>query len=170
MTDGRNVVFFSGGMDSTLIAVDLLRSREVVTLINFDNGSIGGEGQQNKEQMRIKQIVQRMRTEFGGSWVTLQNILWDGSFEVKLQLKWWCSLFPLCLKEDDKVYFGAIRYSDFWHWKDDWEKAFNATLKCHGTKNVTLNYPLAWEFKHMVKKRLKKVGYYDLAIHSGDSL
>ena len=166
----RNVVFFSGGLDSTLLAVDLLRERKHVTLVIFDNSIIGGGGQQNKEKMRRKQIIKRMKSEFGENQITIKTYTWDGDLEIGIQKDIWVSLFPLVLKSDDKAYFGIIRYSDFWHFRAKWEKAFNAILDIHEKTKVELIYPLEWEFKKNIIKRLKKVGYYDLAIHSGDKL
>lgn len=167
---GRNVVFFSGGLDSTLIAVDLLRSQKSVTLVTFDNGWIGGNGQQNKEKMRRKQIVRRMKTEFSDNMIDEKVYTWDGDLKIGIQKDIWVSLFPLTLESNDKAFFGIIRYSDFWHFRTKWENAFNAILDAHDKKGITLEYPLEWSFKKDIIKRLKKVGYYDLAIHSGDKL
>lgn len=167
---GRNVIFFSGGLDSTLVAVDLLRERKYITLVNFDNSQIGGSSQQNKEKIRRKHIVKRMKSEFGENWITEINYTWDGELNIFAQMAAWVSLFPLALRTDDNAYFAIIRYSDFWHYKNKFEKAFNAVLDMHDKKDVKLNYPLEWNFKKTIIKRLKKLGYYDLAIHSGDKL
>lgn len=165
-----NVVFFSGGLDSTLVAVDLLRSRKPVELVSFDNCIIGGESQQNQEKLRRKMIVKKMKHEFGEKWIHERTYTWDGEFTGGLQKGTWVSLFPMALRSNDNAYFGIIRYSDFWHWRDDWEKAFYAVLKAQDKENVTLHYPLEWEHKKTIKKRLKRVGYLELALHSGDSL
>ena len=168
---GRNVVFFSGGIDSTLVAVDLLRERKPVTLVNFDNSWIGGASQQNQEKLRMKGIIKRMKSEFGEGWIKENKYTWDGDlFANGLQKNGWVSLFPLALASNDNAYFGIIRYSDFWHFRDKWEKAFNAVLDAHEKTGVKLKYPLEWCKKNDIKKRLKRIGYLDLALHSGDSL
>lgn len=166
-----NVVFFSGGLDSTLVALQLLRAEEHVKLVTFDNCWIGGEHQQNLEKIQRKKILQRMKTEFGDNKITLANYTWDGELKgAGMQSNVWVSLFPLALEDKDKAYFGIIRYSDFWHVREKWEKAFNAILDCQGKKYVKLEYPLEWWKKHEIIKKLKKYGYHDLAIHSGDKL
>lgn len=170
MSQNRDVVFWSGGLDSTLVAVDLLRARKNTHLITFTNESIGGYGQQQKERIRRKRIIQRLKTEFGNK-ITHEDFTWDGRVHNGClgQASMWLSVFPLVLQDDDTAYFGVIRYSDFWHKKEEFETAFNAVCKFQD-KKVKLEYPLEWSHKNEIKKRLKKVGYLEIAIHSGDKL
>ena len=172
MTKGRDVVFWSGGMDSTLIAVRLLRERKQVTLCTFTNPNIGGDHQQNMEQIKRKRIIQRMITEFGEHQINYETFTWDGPFRlgnVLGQASVWCSMFPAVAESEDRLYFGAIEYSHFWHRKEKFENAINAVLDMHDKKNITIKYPLEWMSKKSVKKELKKYGYLDACFHSDDN-
>lgn len=165
-------MFFSGGLDSTLVAVQLLRERKHVHLITFTNGNIGGFSQQQKEQMRRKQIIKRMECEFGKH-ITHEEFTWDGSTNINnsdlQQASIWVSLFPMVLNNNDKAYFGITRYSDFWHYSDLFKKAFNSVAEFQ-QKKLELIFPLEWYKKVSIKQELKKLGYLDLTIHSGDKL
>lgn len=168
--NGRNIVFFSGGLDSTLVSVQLLRAGKHVTLVNFDNSVIGSEHQQNLEKLAMKKIIKKMKTEFGDDMVMVNNYTWDGDMFVNTQNDIWVSLFPLCLMDNDIVHFPIIRHSDFWHSRTEFESAFNSILEYHKKKGVQLLYPLEWKHKKDIVKELRKVGYHDLSIHSGDKL
>lgn len=169
MSFGNNVVFFSGGLDSTLVALQLLRAQKYVILVNFDSADIGGETQRALEKMRMKKILQKFRTEFGENAFTLKTFTWEGDLIGDKQSSLWVSVFPCACADNDTAYFGIIKNSDFWHYRTDWETAFHAVCKVQ-KKKVSIKYPLEWKLKHQIKKELKKYGYLDLAIHSGDSL
>jgi|SRR6185312_4972877 len=169
MTSGRHVVFWSGGQDSTLVAVQLLRANEHVILVTFDNCWIGGEGQQNKEKMSRKRTLERFKTEFGQNRFEHKIYTWDGELNTGIQNKAWVSLFPLALRDQDKAYFGCIKTDEYWHVRHTFEEAFNAVCK-HHEKKIELKYPLEWYDKGQVIKELKRTGYLDLSIHSGDKL
>lgn len=166
----RHVVFWSGGQDSTLVAVQLLRANEHVHLVSFDNCFIGGEHQQNLEKIQRKHILQRFRTEFGELRLEHHSYTWDGDLFSGIQSRLWASLFPLVCKDEDKAYFGCIRTDDFWHYDNEFKKTFEQNCKFQNDKKVELKFPLEWYFKKDVIKELKRVGYLDLAIHSGDKL
>ena len=163
----RHVVFWSGGLDSTLIALNLLRAKKDVHLITFVNWTVGGGEQQNQEKIRRKHILTKMRTEFG--LISNEEFAWDGSNYCGTlgQASMWLSLYPLVLQDKDKAYFGVIKYSDFWHRKEQFEAAFNAICKFQD-KKVELLYPFEWKLKKTIIKELKKYGYLELCYHSED--
>ena len=166
---GRNIVFWSGGQDSTLVALQLLRAGKYIKLVSFDNCWIGGEHQQNLEKMRRKQILNKFQAEFGGNSFDHKNFTWDGELIAGLQSKAFVSLYPLCCKDEDNVYLGIMSTDNFWHYANKWKIAFEKICDCDD-KKVELNFPLEWFSRKAVIKDLKKLGYYDLTIHSGDKL
>lgn len=167
----RHVVFWSGGQDSTLVAVQLLRSGKFVRLVSFDNCWIGGEHQQNLEKMYRKRILQRFESEFGRKLFEHKVYTWDGDLVgSSIQNQIWVSLFPLACEDGDEAYFGNIRTDDFWHVSAEFKATFEQICKFQGNKKVKLNFPIEWYYKKHVIKELHKFGYLDLAIHSGDKL
>ena len=109
-----------------------------------------------------------MTSEFGNKF-DHQTFTWDGNMCITLQSRIWASLFPLMCKDDDKAYFGAIQEDTFWHYAHEFKELFNMTCK-FDDKKVELNFPLEWYSKKRVIKELKKFGYLDFSIHSGDKL
>lgn len=170
-SEGGHVVFWSGGKDSTLVALDLLRARKYIHLVTFVNPNIGGESHLNKENIARKRILQKLRHEFGEKAFHYEEFTWNGNAVTGNlgQASFWVSLFPLICADKDKAYFGIIRYSDFWHKRAQFERSFHAICKFQD-KEVELVYPLEWTKKPEIIKRLKKLGYNDMAIHSGDKL
>lgn len=161
-----DVVFWSGGMDSTLCALHLLRADKSVRLVTISNALIGDEHE--KERLTRKQCLQKLKTDFGNN-VVHEEYIFDGAFRVGSleQASLWVSLYPLCVNDKDDVYLGFIRYSDFWHHKEQFEKAFHATCEFHD-KKVKLHYPLEWTKKGEIRDKLKKYGYLEFTFHSSD--
>jgi len=163
MTD---IVFWSGGQDSTLVALQLLRSDKPVKLITIPNYQIGTESIQDKEKLVRKRCLQKLRTEFP-SLVSHREFLFDGEAKVGPlgQASIWLSCFPLCCEDGDTIHLGFIRYSDFWHYYQRFTSAFDAICEFHA-KKVEIKYPLEWTKKHEVTDQLKRFGYLDFTYHS----
>jgi len=121
-----------------------------------------------KERMIRKQCLQKLKTEFGNN-VSHDEFLFDGKATVGTlgQASLWVSVYPLCVSDGDDVYLGFIRYSDFWHSKEKFEKAFFTTCDFHD-KKVTLHYPLEWSKKNEIRDKLKKYGYLEFTFHSSN--
>lgn len=168
----EHIVFWSGGQDSTLVALQLLRERKFITLVSYDNCWIGGEHQQNLEKIHRKRLLHKLITEFGVNSFKHKTYTWDGDMETNHgeQNKLWTVLFPLACPNDSIAYFGAVKMDDFWHFKDEWIKTFNQICKYQYDKKVEIKFPLEWYTKKMVKKELAKYGYLNATIHSGDKL
>ena len=166
----RNVVFWSAGQDSTLVAVDLLRSREPMTLLTAQNIMIGGVEFHDKEKLMRKKCLQKMKTEFGETMVAHEEFLFDGKISQGEHLglaSMLINVMHLACDKDDTVYFGFIRYSDFWHYKQKFVEA-NDKLNILDGKDIKLKFPLEWNKKHEIVKRLKQIGYYAYTLHSDD--
>lgn len=165
----RNVVFWSGGLDSTLVALQLLRADTVVNLVTFIHDQIGSEEQQSKERLTRKHILEKLKSEFGLK-ISHEEYTWYGHIRNSARLNqatMWLCTSPLLLDDEDNAYYGFLRRDDFWHYKVEFEDAFNAICKFMIIK-CKLEYPLQWEFKKNVIKKLKKLGYYDLCYFSHD--
>lgn len=153
------------------MALRLLRSKEYITLVSFDNCYIGGEHQQNLEKMYRKRLLTKFRTEFGEKSFEHKVYTWDGDVDLNgEQNKLWVCLFPLCCPNESKAYFGSIRQDDFWHFKDEFVKTFNQICKYQHDKKVELKFPLEWVYKKQVIKELQKYGYLEATIYSGDKI
>jgi len=166
----NNIVFWSGGMDSTLVAVDLLRERKGVVLLTVENVMIGGQEFHDKERLVRKKCLQKMKTEFGSKMIIHEEFLFDGKVEPSEHLGLASLLFNvmhIACEKDDEIYFGFVRYSDFWHYKNLFKRAHKHVARLDG-KNMELHYPLEWIKKPEVAKRLKKLGYFNYTIHSDD--
>lgn len=166
----NNIVFWSGGQDSTLIAIQLLRAGKYITLLSLDNSQIGGPRQQNLEQISRKSALEKMQKEFGKERITHKTVAFDFEFsDGTVQPQIFCGLFPLLCQDGDIAYYGAIKTDTFWHIIDKLRPAFDAMCKLRGIK-VELKFPLEWYHKKQVKAELKKYGYLEYTIHSGNSL
>ena len=164
----RNIVFWSGGQDSTLVAVQLLRAGKFIHLVSFDNSFIGGEHQQNLEKIKRKQCMHKMTSEFGNNFKH-EVFVYDGNVNVSAQNGIWVALYPLLCKDGDNAYFGAMKDDSFWHYDDKFKNVFKI-LCDYEDKKVNLEFPLEWYSRSKVIKELKKFGYFDFSIHSGDKL
>jgi len=163
-----NVVFWSGGEDSTLVAIKLLRADKPATLISIDNSCIGGARQQNLEAISRKRCLDKMKKEF--SLVAHKNVVFDADFAgTSTQPEIFMGLFPLLCKDGDTIHHGAIKTDTFWHRIDRLRPAFDAMCKACDIK-LNLEFPLEWYDKKQVRNELKKYGYLEFTIHSGDAL
>jgi len=166
MTD---IVFWSGGEDSTLVALELLRAGKDINLITIPNYQIGTESIQDKEKLVRKKCLQKLKTEFGNQ-VNHKEFLFDGDCKIGPlgQASIWLSMYPLCADDGDTIHLGFIRYSDFWHYRHRFMTAFNAICDFHN-KKVKITFPLEWVKKPDIREKLKRFGYIDFTYHSTEN-
>ena len=169
LSDGRNVVFWSGGNDSTLVALRLLRANKYPYLISFASYHIGGFAQQNKEKIFRKHLLHKFKEEFGDRF-EYTEYTYEGESEITLQDQFWCSLAPTLLKNNDKIHLGFIRYDDVWHKIEKFKTAILSMTDFLGKKDIEIEFPLEWSTKNDVRKELKKYGYLENTILSNDSI
>lgn len=149
----RQVVIWSGGMDSTLLldqTVDNLVGSEdsQVTAI-----SILSHNNINKNLLRAQSIAQQNYLKFASDqgksqyidYVTVEILGTYEATQTSQSEVWLCHIFPY-LQSQDTVMFGYIKQDCFWHFKDSFVQAFTGlcTLK---EATITLEFPLEWKTK-----------------------
>jgi len=167
--EGRKIVFWSGGNDSTLLALRLLREREYVHLVSFVSYHIGGFAQQNKEKIYRKYLLHKFKEDFGDSF-KYTEISWEAVLTNGQQHHLWCALAPTILQSKDELYFGFLKYDDVWHKIEKFKQSILTTTDFFGLEEIKLEFPLEWMQKSAVRKELKKYGYLDNTIISNDSI
>jgi 7-cyano-7-deazaguanine synthase in queuosine biosynthesis len=172
---GRNVVVWSGGVDSTYtlnwLAGTSSRDYPVVAV------SVTKYPQINEMQMMLQNRAQKEYLKFAkkkGFHIEHQRISvsgnlvfhYEGGEAMAQPIAWLSSVMP-CLKKEDNVYFAYIRNDCFWHNRHKFEKVFDAICEMKGIE-AKLKYPFEWTHKAQILGRLKKAKVPDRCWHSCD--
>jgi hypothetical protein len=153
----RNVVFWSGGIDSTVLLHRLAtyssRSMPVRAI------TIAGHININEYQLMAQNKAQENYLEFAkseGFHINHVKIKIEGEYDAKytsqLQI-WLCHIFPYLYK-NDTVNFSYIRRDDFWHFKRQYCNVFDSLIKLKGG-DVYYRFPFAWYHKEDVIQELE---------------
>lgn len=160
--EGRQLVLWSGGWDSTLIAIQKLKeSSEInpVHLIAFNNSSFGKEQQELESKARklmLKEFDKKgwhyvyeelpMTTLFGmGGGLTQQPLN--------------ISLLAFAAQENDTCSVGIIRGDDYWQHSGKIANIFNCICETKQVYNVKLELPLKVDKKYEILESVKNEGF-----------
>jgi hypothetical protein len=66
----------------------------------------------------------------------------------------WLSSLIQAAANEDRIMFGYIRGDCFWHYRNEFENAFNALCALKGIE-ATLEYPIEYNYKADVLRKLK---------------
>jgi 7-cyano-7-deazaguanine synthase in queuosine biosynthesis len=160
--EGRHVIFWSGGADSTLLLHRLATNSSatwpiVALTANFDQPANLNEHQfkaQRDAQSRfldlaksrghhIEQVIVDVKSKFDLADNCGQPMLWLGT------------LMPY-VRDHDEVHFGYIRPDTVWHVRDQFVDAFQAFAKLGQAENAKPVFDLEWETKENVLSKLKE--------------
>jgi len=163
MESFRYLVAWSGGADSTLLldwyAETSSKVQQVVALSVTGHPHLFAEfvKKQNEVQKRYLKHLRRK-----GYHVQHQRMEMSGTFsfgepktDAIAQPLVWLSTIVQVVQDGDRVLMGYIRDDCFWHNRHLFEKAFHSLCRLKGV-DVKLEYPLEWEEKVGVLRRLKR--------------
>lgn len=155
----RQVVLWSGGLDSTLIldrvAEHSERARPVLALTvdvhpQLDNHQLLAQRRAQRAYLRHadkkKLFIEHVSIAV--------KVTGPTSVGVSGQSYLWLATVLPYVQARDQVHLGYIRYDDFWHSKEKFERAFAAFCKMTGARDATLFYDLEWEHKADVLREL----------------
>jgi len=163
MSDRKNLVVWSGGMDSTLVLNNLAKkstSDNPVLAVSFDVSMIHTlklqqEKLARKEYLRyakaknyhIESSVIRISTTNLG----IQSLGWPQ------QLAWFCFLLPYIPNECD-VHYGYIQGDCCWLAVNEFYNMFKHFQYIGSRKETSLNFPLSFKTKREVLQEYKASG------------
>jgi 7-cyano-7-deazaguanine synthase in queuosine biosynthesis len=160
---GRNVVIWSGGVDSTWVLDHYAGvSSEDYPVVAL---SVAKHPNLSREHLCVQNEVQKRYLKHAkkkGYHIKHEIVSVSGSFLLYADtekglgqpLIWYSCLLP-CVKDGDVVHFGYVRNDCFWHNRAVFENAFDSLCKLKGIE-ASLNYPLEWDRKVDVLERLRK--------------
>jgi len=160
---GRYIVAWSGGLDSTALlhwyATTSSEAYQVVavSVIGHPNLNKFQLSLQNKAQARFLKYakskgyhIEHRKIKIGGSGI------WDGPSDGTGQPILWALAIAASLRDNDTVLMGYICKDDFWHYKHQFLKLFNAICEFKGVK-ATIEFPFEWVEKAEVIDKIAKV-------------
>jgi 7-cyano-7-deazaguanine synthase in queuosine biosynthesis len=174
------LVLWSGGCDSTLLLYDLCRQQQA---IEWSHQYAKGPELKDSEKVRAISVFHdqidddkakleaRARTKIfeefkkrGLSFeclsVNVQNLQGETRGGCLESAIWVLSAVPY-LKQDEDFYLGYVAEDDIWHNRDSYIRAFNGIQELMGNTG-SVKFPLEWEYKLDIIKRLEKEKLLDL--------
>lgn len=162
----KEIVLWSGGADSTEI-LTWLASASSECYPKIALSVTGYNGQINKKQLMGQNAAQIRYLKWAnkkGYHIKHERIAMTGSFVARgdpaqkmamAQPVVWLSAVINVVDEGDTIYMGYNRGSSFWHNRSLFEDAFHAVCRLKGIK-AKLEYPLEWDFKADILRKLRK--------------
>lgn len=155
-----NVVVFSGGLDSTLILVDLLEKGIKPKLLTFRCTSFGTNRHYLSEVAAQEKILEFLAKKYDyepqRDYIKLEGemINWNGSEPSLFQQPFMASMVSLCGRNNSCFHFGYHKGDDFWNWSHNILAAQEHLLAVVGQKNVMFSYPLQFLTKADIIRNL----------------
>ena len=169
----RNVVLWSGGLDSTVVLYDLLCNATqyypvyAVTVQNYPQIHKPLLLQQKKARKNFLKKYSKFndRVKVHEIALTVTDGM-DIGGSGHPQAAFWLMAIVNFLQEGDTLYAGYIRGDDFWHIKTEYTQAFNSALAIRDLKGkVELSFPKEYWDKwrvldHANKSKIPKSCYW----------
>lgn len=155
------IVLWSGGCDSTLMLLDLVKEasqNSPIRTISINHECIGGKGR--SARLQIRAILEARKLPITFSEIDIKDgeknvCMQIGKDGFSLQPSIWISEAMRYLSENEDLYVGYIKTDCVWHKMHELRSAFEWLQKLSG-KTGTLKTPLEWCSKCEVLKELKK--------------
>ncbi len=152
----REVVIWSGGMDSTLILHNLAKeSTEENPIYAYTISELSNI---NSLQLEAQELAQNNYLKFAkekGFYIIHLKIKVEElqvSYPMDQTTAWACLIIP-SIKPNDKIHFGYIRGDDFWHYKNAFENfiKYGSILKGISDEQLpSLVFDFEWKKKHEI--------------------
>lgn len=155
-----NVVVFSGGLDSTLILVDLLEKGIKPKLLTFRCEQFGTNRHFLSEVAAQEKILEFLAKKYDyepqRDYIKLEGemINWNGSEPSLFQQPFMASMVSLCGRSNSCFHFGYHKGDDFWNWSHNILAAQEHLLAVVGQKNIMFSYPLQFLTKADIIRNL----------------
>lgn len=156
----QNVVVFSGGLDSTLILVDLLEKGFKPILLTFLCKQFGENLHYISEIAAQQKILEYLAKKYDykphRDYVKLEGdmIGWTGSEPALFQQPFMTSMVSIGGRNNACYHFGYHRGDDFWHSSHNILAAQEHLLAVAGQKNIMFSFPLQYLTKAEIIRRL----------------
>lgn len=165
-----SLLLWSGGCDSTLILIDMLRSTKNrsqflslrdnrIRTIAINHPQVAGV-EHNKEARKRMFPLLRKRFGWHPDWHSEVDITHDANAAIVptggiIQPALWVLYAIPYLEHDEDLYAGYIRSDDVWHHRDEFIQAFDGLQRL--TNRIgKLIFPLEWKSKADVIHYLRK--------------
>lgn len=155
-----NVVVFSGGLDSTLILVDLLERGIKPRLLSFRCEQFGASHHYLSEVASQEKILEYLATKYDyepkRDFIKLDGNMesWQGAEPSLFQQPFMASMVSLCGRNNNCYHFGYHKGDDFWNWSHNILAAQEHLLTVVGQKNIMFSYPLQFLTKADIIRNL----------------
>lgn len=158
-----NVVVFSGGLDSTLILVDLLEKGIKPKLLTFRCTLFGTNRHFLSEVAAQEKILEFLAKKYDyepkRDYIKLEGdmIDWNGSEPYLFQQPFMTSMVSIGGRNNSCYHFGYHRGDDFWHSSHNILAAQEHLLAVAGQKNIMFSFPLQYFTKADI---IRMLNYY----------
>ena len=155
-----NAVVFSGGLDSTLILVDLLEKGIKPRLLSFRCEQFGTSHHYLSEIASQEKILEYLAKKYDyepkRDFIKLDGNMdeWNGSEPSLFQQPFMASMVSLCGRNNTCYHFGYHKGDDFWNWSHNILAAQEHLLTVVGQKNIMFSYPLQFLTKADIIRNL----------------
>lgn len=163
----NNAVVFSGGLDSTLILVDLLEKGIKPRLLSFRCEQFGTSHHYLSEIASQEKILEYLAKKYDyepkRDFIKLEGNMddWNGSEPSLFQQPFMASMVSLCGRNNTCYHFGYHKGDDFWNWSHNILAAQEHLLTVVGQKNIMFSYPLQFLTKADI---IRNLNYYHFPI------
>ena len=158
MSELSHAVVWSGGLDSTLILIDLIKRGVQPTVLTFTCDTFGGLHHQEFEKSARTEILKYIAKEYSYEIPMADNISMNysnigighnvfGKDGGIVQQPYMLSMLSIFSPNNTCYHMGYHKGDDFWTYSYDIISAHKHLLAVTGNKNVELSFPL----QHMTK-------------------
>ena len=164
--NNRVLMVWSGGCDSTLALLHLLKEKKEVRTLSITHTHVQAMNENLTARTTLRrELAIRGYSIYGdSSIVSIQShgICPPMPSRVKgariVQPQLWLGTAAMYLEDGEDLAFGYIRTDDFWHKKQAFDYVFTYTKEILGLTNSNLLFPLEWHTKSEVVKELHEQG------------
>jgi len=163
--EGRDVVLWSGGLDSTVIVHELLQNASIENPLYTI--SVDGFPQIDQNLLKLqkkarKKYIDRFNVDDRIEQATFNIEIFANPHKHYIpysglpQPTIWMSNLIHLVHDNDTIHLGYIKGDDFWYYRKDFEEAFHLLLKIKDITGVKIEYPFRTTSKYEVLELAKK--------------
>jgi 7-cyano-7-deazaguanine synthase in queuosine biosynthesis len=159
--NNKVLLVWSGGCDSTLSLLRLLKEKKTVRTISIIHPQIYAAAENAAARLAVirklseKGYIVKQIGEVVVSTPSRRAIDIEGPNEGGLvQPNIWLGLTATYLEKDEDLAFGYMKTDDLWHFRTEFVNVFNHFVKILNKESSQLNFPLEWCDKAEIVKEL----------------
>lgn len=160
-----NIVFYSGGADSTLMLYDILMSQKSnndpfqipVETVSINSSVLPGSYHQRIRRKKFKKFMQEKHniTYFSKEIDLPMAVDYNRGSSGLIQQPIWMALGALMCQHKDNICYGYIRGDDYWTLSEQFQRTFKDMTGLMG-KECRMFFPLAEMHKWEIIRKLKQ--------------